>query len=1230
VACVFACDNPQPPELCGSVPEQTIIVGESVTVQMCFDDPNGELLDHKVVSSDPAVATAVATGSTVTVTAVSPGVALVTMIVTDPTGLKAQQSFRVVVPNRPPTAVGTIPDRELMVGDSASLDVSGYFSEPDGQGLGYAVAVSDSSRLTATVEAAVLTVVAVSKGDVVVTVTATDPGGLAAMQSFVVTVPNRPPVAVDSIAAQIIEVDRADTVDVSPFFTDPDGDPLSYAAAVSDSALVSTEVTGSAVVVTALAKGEAEITVTATDDEGLSAEQRFAVTVPNRPPVVADTIAARMLFRNHADTLVLARHFTDSDGDALAYTAVASDSGVVALAVSAAEGTLVITAVGQGEAEVTVTATDPEGLAVVQSFLVTVPNREPVIGDEIPAQTLHKRETVTLDLSPHFSDPDGDMLTYAVETTDGDVVTAEVAGVTLVMKTGTDGEAILTVTAIDPGGLSAHQSFSVTVLNQAPEVTTPLPDQTIGLGTPGTVDLSLHFADPDGDALVYTAVSSDRVVRVSVRESTLTLRARAKGRAEVTVTATDPDDLSAEQRFTVVVANQAPVTVGRFPELTITSDENLTLPISRFFSDPDRDPLKYSGSTADFRIARASVSGAAVTLTGVSAGQTTLTLTATDPDGLTATQTSKLNVVGKGGGTPTTVRTIPDQTISKGIERSLNASDYFRDPNGDPLRYRATTANRAVAAVSVSGVRMTVRGVATGETALTVTANDPDGLSATQTARVIIVLPRSGPVAAGSIPDQTVARGRTSSLYPNLHFQDPDGGSLAFRATSSNTQVVTVTVLGEVVRLTGVATGQATVTITATDSDGLSTTQTARVNVGQSGQGPMAVGSVADASLDAGEQLTLRIDSYFRYPGGDPLAYLAGSSDTGVATAATSGSTLRVTAHGGGAAVITIVATDSGGRSATQRFTVTVTDRGGGGGSGFDISILYHSSATADVKAAIEGAVSSWQSILSATDFADVTADSGFTCTLRGVSFSVPRGTGVDDILIAVGVGAIDGSSSESVVANASVCAIRTGNRTPAIGVIVFDGADLDRLESVDLLGSVAIHEIGHILGIGHTSSWSGLIQGTGGADPDPHFAGALATAAFNDAGGSGYQGAKVPVHSSSDTSHWRESVLGLEVMTPSLRGGVTNPLSAITIQALADMGYTVDASLADPFALASAAAADIIGPEHTIDLHGDFVRGPVKVIDRNGNVVRVIPTDLRQFPDPQRPPAQGQRPGRR
>ena len=66
-----------------------------------------------------------------------------------------------------------------------------------------------------------------------------------------------------------------------------------------------------------------------------------------------------------------------------------------------------------------------------------------------------------------------------------------------------------------------------------------------------------------------------------------------RGAAEVTVTATDTDSLTAEQTFAVIVANRAPVPVGKFPELTVAKNERLTLPISSYFADPDRDALTY-------------------------------------------------------------------------------------------------------------------------------------------------------------------------------------------------------------------------------------------------------------------------------------------------------------------------------------------------------------------------------------------------------------------------------------------------------------------------------------------------------------------------------------------------------------------------------------------------------------------------------------------------------------
>ena len=53
---------------------------------------------------------------------------------------------------------------------------------------------------------------------------------------------------------------------------------------------------------------------------------------------------------------------------------------------------------------------------------------------------------------------------------------------------------------------------------------------------------------------------------------------------------------------------------------------------------------------------------------------------------------------------------------------------------------------------------------------------------------------------------------------------------------------------------------------------------------------------------------------------------------------------------------------------------------------------------------------------------------------------------------------------------------------------------------------------------------------------------------------------------SGSQDGHWRESVLDDELMTPRISDGVAQPLSAITIQSLADIGDRVDVTQADAY----------------------------------------------------------------
>lgn len=213
----------------------------------------------------------------------------------------------------------------------------------------------------------------------------------------------------------------------------------------------------------------------------------------------------------------------------------------------------------------------------------------------------------------------------------------------------------------------------------------------------------------------------------------------------------------------------------------------------------------------------------------------------------------------------------------------------------------------------------------------------------------------------------------------------------------------------------------------------------------------------------------------------------------------------------------------------------------------------------------------------------------------------------VDDVLIFATLGPIDGPGR--AVGGASACWIRDVGFLPLVGVMVFDVQDIDLVERDGLLEALLLHEMGHVLGVGPIWPYHGLLAdpaGSGGTDP--HFVGGQAIAAFNAAGGSGYTGAKVPVENAygpgTNDHHWRESVFGNEVMTGFIDDGA-NPLSAITLASLADIGYAVDLSGADRYSLSS--ELRLPGTKRTLMLENDILRLPIRTVDASGRRTRTI-----------------------
>ena len=128
---------------------------------------------------------------------------------------------------------------------------------------------------------------------------------------------NRPPVTVGRLSDRTLGVgDPVLSIDVSPAFSDPDGDPLTYTVMSSAPAIVTVGASGSDISLTPVSAGGATVTVTATDTGGsdAAATQRFAVTVRATATVDYDADADGLIEIVSLAQFDAVRHDPDGDG----------------------------------------------------------------------------------------------------------------------------------------------------------------------------------------------------------------------------------------------------------------------------------------------------------------------------------------------------------------------------------------------------------------------------------------------------------------------------------------------------------------------------------------------------------------------------------------------------------------------------------------------------------------------------------------------------------------------------------------------------------------------------------------------------------------------------------------------------------------------------------------------------------------------------------------------------
>lgn len=300
---------------------------------------------------------------------------------------------------------------------------------------------------------------------------------------------------------------------------------------------------------------------------------------------------------------------------------------------------------------------------------------------------------------------------------------------------------------------------------------------------------------------------------------------------------------------------------------------------------------------------------------------------------------------------------------------------------------------------------------------------------------------------------------------------------------------------------------------------------------------------------------------------------------------------IRGTPGGADTTQVTIRAT-SGSESVTRTFVLQVVANRT---QSYEITTFPVVAVPGFVRPHLEAAVARWQEVITGDLQAIAFPEGSFTARACDGFGQDLNGTAVDDLILLVNITEIDGVGR--VLGRAGACVIRNSNKLPAVGILTLDADDLADLADDDsrIVEYLLTHEIGHVLGIGGLWRELDLVQGAGGSNP--RFTGQRAVAEWQALGGEG----AVPLETEGGTGtaevHWRESVFNTELMTGFVEGpGVLQPLSRVSIASLADLGYAVDLSAADPFSLASALRAEGALPPHTG--YDELYTGPVWVVE--------------------------------
>jgi hypothetical protein len=377
--------------------------------------------------------------------------------------------------------------------------------------------------------------------------------------------------------------------------------------------------------------------------------------------------------------LSVAVQASDPEGFNTSFSAVESGSTQILLASADGGGNIRLEGLTPGQVNVRLVVTDGVGGETITLFTVEVIETTPVANlpplvEPIPDQSLALGEIRTLPIQA--SDPEGSFPFISnLESSAASIVSVagnDNRGVEIFGES--PGQAFVTVTLQDADGQQASIRFSVQVAlaptptpNQPP-VVQPIFDQVVIAGQ--TVTAFVQASDPEGVNVFFESVASsaDSIATAAPDgQGNILVTGVSAGLAEVEAVVSDGLGGLTTARFQVevqaaeVAQANLPPQVEAIPPQTVTQDQ--FLPLAIVASDPEGGALSFSLSSADESIAVGQVNEGNLTVLGLTPGQTSITLTASDDTGAATSVVFSLSVLAPDGSLPPSPTPLPPADV---------------------------------------------------------------------------------------------------------------------------------------------------------------------------------------------------------------------------------------------------------------------------------------------------------------------------------------------------------------------------------------------------------------------------------------------------------------------------------------------------------------------------------------------------------------------------------------